>query len=517
MTDYRKFKTPFFEVYVGDLLGKNMVKLPPQIMRLIEKVEIIECLDSNTITTMSLTIIEGSREPARNHLYSLDSTIKNTLSNKSGIISDLKFGKNNSITFTNSLKEKVSYDANGTLVKTDLNPSVPNPTFVFQEKNHVKITWGYREDPSTIRSMQNMICIIETDFSDSVKTTIHCQPIAGQYDQVVPPNGGKAFRYMDVTQGNVVGIAEDQKLTDLFKDLSSKTGVDTIVSKDLPSDKYPTGAHKIWATGQSFHRFLAEMAKENNSFYETAINPINGKHTIIFIKKTDWEARTIAAGTNYLSYKEPGSLIKKVSIRCDFSAIVGNTQNSVTEQGKLVTSNPIPVEIFYPGEGRVNVDPYQIPACRDTIDFFLNSGKEVTNSSPYNIVGSSQMNPAPVGTLSQEALANSMQDLLDKRIINMDITTIGYTRFTPGVINVTNIGVRYSGRYRAMTVKHTLDNSGYTTQITANSLSIASGGVAPKVNAPKGQETKRDVTLFQHKDKPDAELMKIVDKLKFSR
>ena len=517
MTDYRKFRTPFFEVYVGDMNGKNMVKLPPQIMRLIEKVEITECLDSNTITTMSLTIIEGSREPARNHLYSLDKSISGTLTNNPGIISDLKFGKNNSITFTNSQKEKVSFDINGKPVKTDANPTVPNPTFVFQERNHVKVTWGYKEDPSTVRSMQNMISIIEVDFADVVKTIIHCQPLAGLLDMVTPPDGGKPFRFEETKAGNIIGIAEDQKTSDLLLSISQKAGVKVLISDNLPADTLPPDSHKIWTTGQSFHQFLGELARQQNCFYETLIDHKTGQHVISFIKKTDYEARIIGTGTNYLSYKQPGSLIKKASIKCDFSAIVGNSQNSVGTDGKQITSNPRTLQIFYPGEGVVKLDPTEVPVCRDIVETLLANPKTVTANSTYNVVGTSQMNPAPSGTTNQEALANELQDELSRRIISLDLTTIGYTKFTPGVMNITGLGVRYSGKYRALTVKHTLDNSGYTTQITANSYSISSGGTAVKPGTPKGQEKQREVTLFSQKDKPNAELMSRVDSIKLSR
>jgi len=62
--DYRKFKTPFYEVEIGDSTGQRLVKLPHHVARLIQKVEILETFTPGQFSTITITMIEGSREPA---------------------------------------------------------------------------------------------------------------------------------------------------------------------------------------------------------------------------------------------------------------------------------------------------------------------------------------------------------------------------------------------------------------------------------------------------------------------
>ena len=87
-----------------------------------------------------------------------------------------------------------------------------------------------------------------------------------------------------------------------------------------------------------------------------------------------------------------------------------------------------------------------------------------------------------------------------QRTIMLEFTTLGYTKFTPGVIDIRNIGVRYSGKYRVITVTHTIDSTGYSTKGSAISFALRAGGV-PNPEAQKGQDAepgKEDVVLYEN-------------------
>jgi hypothetical protein len=54
-------------------------------------------------------------------------------------------------------------------------------------------------------------------------------------------------------------------------------------------------------------------------------------------------------------------------------------------------------------------------------------------------------------------------------------------------MEITGIGVRYSGKYRIISVTHTLDSNGYNSKCSGNSQMLAAGGVVIPSGAPKGQ------------------------------
>jgi hypothetical protein len=93
---YSKLRTPKFEVEIAYKATDDFVALPPQLLRLIEKIEITETLgdlcENNCVAT--LVFREGSREPyvhegnlETDNIYGVDHIFSNT----TGMLSDLVF------------------------------------------------------------------------------------------------------------------------------------------------------------------------------------------------------------------------------------------------------------------------------------------------------------------------------------------------------------------------------------------------------------------------------------------
>ncbi len=64
------------------------------------------------------------------------------------------------------------------------------------------------------------------------------------------------------------------------------------------------------------------------------------------------------------------------------------------------------------------------------------------------------------------------------RFVWLNFNTMGVPQLTPGIIEIQNMGVRYSGKYEIISVTHTINSTGYNCACSAKAFTISSGGVA---------------------------------------
>lgn len=517
--DYRKFKTPFFEIEVGDSTGQRLVKLPHHILRLVEKVEITETFKPPGVNTITLTFLEGSREPASTDarvgtkgLYKIPDSeggspktdISGSITNRPGTIADLRFSGSSGITFLTAQEQKngkidtaqqKNIVANNVTRKHVQNPSAP--LLLFQERNQIRITWGYKEDPHSVRSIRAYILHLSSTFPSGgpTRTVVTCEDTGRLLDQIAPTKGIPFGKRTTSSKGNSIIEFEDLKTDDLIRQICDKAGLPCIVSTDLPSPTVDSDKQKIWLAGESFHQFMTTLAERHNSYYKVEPNPKTGIDTVIFIKKEDFEGKEIISDKTLTTYKGPGTLLRSVDIKIDFAGLAGNTQTGVDQEGKSNSSNTGDGSdrvVLYKGEQIIPINPVdnnnESKTVRSLVDTVMNGESTGTLSiNPTNIKGN---------------LDDTSAITADKqgRTIALEFTTLGYTKFTPGVIDIRNIGVRYSGKYRVIIVTHTIDASGYSIKGAATSFALKAGGV-PNPEAKKGQElqeTDEDVILYKN-------------------
>lgn len=526
--DYRKFKTPFYEIEIGDSSGQRLVKLPHHILRLVEKVEIVETFVAGEFSTMSIDFIEGSREPASPDaklgtagLYQIptsggetDLDISGSITNRTGAITDLRFSGNSGITFLTSSERKngkidrsLQTNVVGDTTTRAYNKENANPIFLFQERNQVKVTWGYIEDPDSHRSIRGYIMAISTQFPEngSIRTTIQCTDTRTALDQIATTKGVPFGRRKITGKGNSIVVFEDIKTDELIRDIADKAGMAALVSTNLPADTVDSDKQKLWIAGESFHQFMTRLAATHNCYYTVVPNHQTGKDTIYFIKKIDFESRLVIADTDLTRYKSPGSIIKSVEIKASFAGLGGNAQKSVAKDGKTpstITQGTASV-VQYEGEQKASNDPVNegnsIAGAKGIAEKVANGG----------VTGTVDVNPS-----SNKKRLDDVSDVKaekDQRNITLEFTSLGYTRFHPGAIEFGNLGVRYSGKYRLLTVTHTLDGNGYVCRGTATSWALKEGGTilpeSEKAKTPK----KVDKQQFQPA-RPDSKIMDKYDK-----
>jgi len=496
--DYRKFKTPYFEISVGDSKGTRMVNLPHHIIRLIKRVEIIETWEDNAFNTVHITFVEGSREPASadasrgtDGLYKIasydtgqtDMNLSGSLTNRTGIITDLRFSGSAGISFvTGSEKRNNAIDTS--LQKNVINDQTTRayereesrPRFLFQERNQVKVTWGYKEDPSSRRSIRTYIMVVAVRYPESgqVETTVTCQDTGAALDQITTSKGVPFGTRITTPKGSSITEFKDSTTEELIRNIATRLKIPAVVSKNLPVPTLDENHQKVWLAEESFQQFMTRLAKHNNCYFKVVPDKESGIDTLYFVKKSDFE-KSILVNRQLLTYKAPNSIIKNASIRVDFGIDQGTTVNGINSNGKNESA--------------------KVEDTKESVVLFRDSGKQPQftdrdPTSPTNPISAAQgaaelTGGAATGKFimtpesnpkNKESFANWIEEGA-ARVIQLDLTTIGFTRLTPGTIDVAGLGVRYSGKYRVMTATHIISADSYETRCQATSMTVGAGGL----------------------------------------
>lgn len=522
---YDKFKTPFFQIEVGDADGKNTLLLPPSLHKLVEKVEILETLiDCNHSAQITITMIEGSREPFRNdHSASTNSLYTDAnATNTSGMLSDLEFASlGGSTGFATSLpadigsvvgKLKDLASSIGVLGKASEAPEKQlgskdvapkrGAKYVFEEKNMVIVTWGYREDIQSVRKIAGRISIVTNQFPETghPKLVFTCLGSSSFLDQITPTKGlvlySQSLAGADPDTGKPIYTFEDKPTKQVIEDICKTAGMTCIVSDNLLSpktDKYHT---KTIAAGKSFHQTFQELAKTSGAYYVAFIDPKTKKDSVAFISRSDWESKPIISEEFLLSYKTPGSILKNLNVKADFSSFVGSTYIGVSSNGtsiKASSHNGAENSVTY--EEAEMVDPN--PTSGNVISSAKNLNDNVAKNDGY-IAGKVKASPQaddPQSMLDRSKAGAGCQD----RIVLLDFSTMGFPRLRPGVVKIGNIGNRYSGYYNINTVTHTIDANGYECRAmaTSNTIKGGTGVYVPSATKGKPNDSNETAPMFK--------------------
>jgi hypothetical protein len=525
MSDYRNFKTPFYDIEIRDPTGTRKVKLPHHILRLVTKIKLVEALDSSQPNTISIEIIEGSREPASpdpgkgtSGLYMLDNSIGGSITNRTGAITDLRFSGNSGITFFNDeerrlgrIDDRPQKNTRGQIITRTHPNEVKTPIFLFQERNILRITFGYLEDKKTHRTVNGRIVMFATDYPDigPIKSIITATSTETFLDQVAPSKG---FPLSRIIKFGEINSQEDISTSQLLNEICDRLGIaekDRIISSTFTAPKEEKDKSKLIAAGQSFKNFLDQLALKNNAYWKM-VPKKNGKEKFFFMTKKDFEAETILNDPILFTYKSPGSIIKSVNIKADFGGFGADTKVGLTETGQCkanTESTDIPSVLYKSAkdgkqEQLLDLDPTKdINVCRELVTFFdgtfsISERAGTNSSSSTGISWTSHAESLPTQSDEKHDQDIAKADAEDKkRVISLEMVTIGYTQIIPGVLEIKGLGSRYSGKYRIMSVDHTIDNSGYFTRVSAVSFSTSKGGLNHTA-ADKGKETFERRDLF---------------------
>ena len=381
-TDYDKYKTPFFRITIAKADGTNEYELPPHLLGLVEKVEIIESKAGCNITSLfHLTFKEGSREPFDKSLNTKTTALYSKagdITNATGMLTDLRFSK---VGFISRIPDAVQFVSSSlsSIQSATSGLSSPAPekktvvgdddvegtkvSYVFQERNKVTVTWGYLEDQNNQRTIHGDIIIIQSDFPDAgqPQVVVTCSGPDSWLDQLAPST---AVYFRDTvttafsSKGTAISTFEDLPTSELIKKLLP--GFKLFVSDDLLASKIEENKAKLIRTGQSPVQVLKKLAKDNDAMFITYYSPKTGAPVAAFISRTDYLSTPIKNSPNLTMYKAPGSLIKSISVKADFNNLSGSGYGGVNKSGQTqITSagNSTKAVVLYDKSGLVNSNP----------------------------------------------------------------------------------------------------------------------------------------------------------------
>lgn len=502
--NYDKFKTPFFKISIADPNNNRSVDLPDFILGLIERIEIQDSISENDYNTINIKFVEGSREPAKNDfntdkgLYNIDKAIEGSITNRIGALADLRFSGFAGITFTTEQEIQTGSVEEDRRFRNNIVFEEPKKVrLLFDSRNQIAVTWGYLEDKDSVRTIRGRIISTKADFPDRSQPTLTIIATSAKlFMDMETPLNGIPLRVEKKLNSTIVPEYEDRPTGELLKEISEKIGLNFIISDDFLNSKSEKHVNKLIVGGQSFKQFLDNLASSNNAYWDIILDPKTGKDTLIFMAKKDFESRTVFDDSTLLTYKGPNSILKTVNITTDFGMFTGSGKVGLDSEGNSLDiaqdNGKSTLRIYKPlleteNQGKlekvINNKPSQdIEANRRLLNDVYNRplGTETLFSA-----GNVEVSPNKTETLEEDAQIEA-ENL--NRTIAINFVSLGFTRFVPGVYEIGGIGTRYSGKYRILTVKHVIDNSGYSTTCSGGTFADPSGALDLPEGASKGME-----------------------------
>lgn len=501
-------KTAFYQISISDSSGQNFIPIPYPVHRLIEKVEIKELFGTGWCTPGQFTVyfLEGSREPYPTNKevdtstsYPLVAPGSGLLTNNVGMLADLRYTNNGGEGITAITPDSNGIIANssagasgtfqGTFVGGSVNVNQPSSVinleessknaaklisidsdtpknkpikYLFQQRNRMKITWGYVEDLESHRSVIGSIAGIDLEFPEndhpkvkviSVETALHFDQVSGIF--------GASFFNSSVQGSTVFGepiqTFENLTVKDIIESFSSKANMGkpivSAIFSNIRLDKY---AFNIIPAGMSPNQFFGELSKKYNAYYKVAIDPKTNQDTIVFLDKKEYNSKLLSNDVVLLTYKNPGSIIKSVSIKAEYTALSGSAKGYVDETGEIAaiaTKSSIPIGMIEAGADLADSDPTgnnPVTAAKGTIAAF---------NTPYT-VGTVEYSPEGNDPETVKRQVSGKAYCANENTIMINLNTIGYTKLRPGAWYISGLGKRFSATYYFKEVSHTIDAAG---------------------------------------------------------
>jgi phage protein D len=299
-------------------------------------------------------------------------------------------------------------------------------TRAFDVGNRVHVQLGYAG--SLLSMMRGQIATLSPQFPESGQPTIDVHVLDGMLKlRDRKPKAGETKKYVNMADWEIAQA------------IASRNGLEVKVTKEGASEKHELVVQK----NQDDATFLMERAKRIDFDCFILTDPKSGRDTLNFIRPTDARDSTRVRVYEFTWGQSLISFAPVLTVSRQVAAVTVRGWDPKTKEPitYTATSSDLPA-----GSGRGTNGP---KAAGKTL-----GGKE------------DMVVDAPV-TSQEEARKLAVSLLLERayEFVTGTGRAIGIPDLRPGDnVDLTGLGVRFSGRYYVTKVEHTLGNSGYFTQ-----------------------------------------------------
>lgn len=485
-----EYKNPFFQIEILSYDEKRRAVLTENIQRLITSVQITENAtvgESDQINQLQLELTQTDYLPDDGGLRPQDPKVFGEITNRPNALIDLRFDTEKGFTFVS--KEEIE---SGTTQSSRNQSAASEPViFLLQPENYIDIQWGYLE-PFTERKRRFKIVSLDISggASGSGKTIITATDVGYELNKATPSTGIVFQTSRFLPEGiNTRNGEQDQPLSlqqTLFriaKAFDAKLFYDDIEITDEPkgTDQYdvvkkyqedsaPVDKAFRIPKGENYKKFIQRLAADFQSRVEFDTDE-EGRGIIRFTK-TEALYRKVQEEFNYM---DGDGVVKNYKI-------VANDAMNIRKTS--VANNEIKENVYV--NERLTEADRRFPTLLDP-----EKERRITDNIG-SVSGYAETHPSE----SEEAVSSTANNVNFEGLYNttLNLVTIGHPRFKPMAFKIDNIGARYSGEYRTITVTHTISNAGYDCIWTAQRFDINEGGITSKEAAEQNETVREQLT-----------------------
>lgn len=467
-----QLKRFFYRMKVTSYDGQHTIELPESILKLITDV----------------TISEASYSDADGGYPSLAITLNETLTSPApGAILDLRFDSEQGFTYIS----KDEMESGLYRSKRDTSAKPQPVVFVFGGNNKIEIEWGLLEPTKVSRKREFSIQSVNVQGGGNGHGTVTINAMDGRMT-ATKINIDKGISYVDpvrhyslkqvlwfVTRAMGIELWFDGQHVNAkppfakeFVAKRTQIGGDT-----APADPSTPIVHP---RGMSLHEFVKDLANEYSSAYEYGRDQFSGKEALYFTYR-EMRYKSVDRTFSYKSTDDVVLSYKVDSVEGSFNPVTG--ASSTVDGGEISASlymQLVEADNKQGGAQKQATDKVPQPANPNQV-------KQVKDNLDRNYVGQSVTSPSN----DPAAVQNEAESLYAKSryMSALNLTTLGHPDYKPGLIQMENIGRRYSKKYRMFTVQHKLNNSGYQCTWSGMSHYDTDAGVNADDAARSNQES----------------------------
>lgn len=452
-------KNFFYDISISTPDGKKVVRLNQTLLKLCDKVDIMEAVaseETDGASSLNISFIEADFLPD-----DLDKTPatgvsgRGYITNRTGALIDLRFDSEKGFTYVTPEELQSGL----TRSSRTANSKPEEVKFLFSANNYIEITWGNLE-PKTSRTRRFQIGTVNySTGSGGNSLTLQCYNLQKDLARVKVNEGitfvdkeGKPKSLKQIVQSiaYVFGArlefdgeeVEGKPLTYNGGYLLDRTtiGGDTNVSTD--------GSPAYLLRSQSIDYWLRDLARKFNSTYEVYEDPfVAGVPVIKFTANAIRWKKVIRT----LNYRDPNGIMLEFQFNTIAGEVSKESSASAVDENGVAESEYVTARLT---DGRSSTVPAK--TFEDIKICYQDRAKEELQR---NLVGNSTTSPST----SVSSVVNQAQNstIMNSFMGFITVKTIGHPDFQPDVMNIQGVGVRASTTYRFFQVQHSLSASGY--------------------------------------------------------